>query len=389
VSRLAIIAGLLLCIVGCYSQSEPAPLVIAHRGASGYLPEETLESYQLAIDMGADALELDLVSTKDGVLIARHDTNLAVSTDVASRPEFASRKRTDWWVDGIRQTGWFAHDFTWEEIQTLRATSTDQNRPQQFNGKFKVIRFEQLIALTQSQSAQRKKSIALYPETKHPSYHRALGLPLEEKLVTIIKDARLNDRHAPLFVQSFEPSSLQMMRSLGIKTKLVQLIGADDYDLKTGQLTYQPPYDKPYDWFIKADRRSYFDMVTPKGLAEIKTYADGIAPWKFYVVPVKGLLNDKGVLIDANGDGKIDIRDAKIQTATHLIAHAHEAGLFVHASTFKNEAEHLASDYQGNPKSEYRQFYSLGIDGVFSDFPDTALMARADHTPPKMHPLRK
>jgi glycerophosphoryl diester phosphodiesterase len=377
--RLAIIASLLLFIGGCYSHGDTAPLVIAHRGASGYLPEETLEAYQLAIDMGADALELDLVSTKDGVLIARHDTNLEVSTDVASRPEFASRKRTDWWVDGVRQTGWFAHDFTWEEIQTLGAISTDQNRPQQFNGKFKIIRLEQLLTLAKAQSAILKKPIAIYPETKHPSYHRALGLPLEETLVTIIKQAELNHRQAPIFIQSFEPSSLQIMRSLGLKTRLVQLIGADDFDLKAGALTYKPPYDKPHDWSVKADPRSYFDMVTPKGLAAIKTYADGIAPWKFYVVPVKGSVNNKGALIDTNGDGKIDIRDARIQATTRLIADAHAAGLFVHASTFKNEAEHLAADYRGDPLSEYRHFYGLGIDGVFSDFPDTAMIARADH----------
>ncbi|MBL0150447.1 MAG: glycerophosphodiester phosphodiesterase [Ideonella sp.] len=353
------------------------PLVVGHRGASGYLPEETLEAYQLAIDQGADVIEPDLVSSKDGVLFARHDPNLAFSTDVASRPEFASRKRTNWPVDGELQTGWFAHDFTMAEIKTLGALITDAERPQGNNGKFKVVTFQEIIDLAKAQSTKLGRTIAVYPETKNPTYHRDLGLPLEDKLIAMITAAGWNSKTAPIFVQSFEPGSLKEMRNKGLNTRLVQLIDADDYDLKAGTLTYAAPYDKPYDWAKAGDKRLFSAMVTPAGLAEIKAYADGIGPWKPYVVPVKGTLDAAGNMIDRNGDGKVNLNDASTQAPTSLITDAHKAGLFVHLYTFRNEKRRLAYDYNGDPQAEYLQFYRLGIDGLFSDFPDTALAARA------------
>lgn len=353
-----------------------APTVVAHRGASGYLPEETLEAYQKAIDLGADVVEPDLISTKDGVLIARHDPNLAYSTDVASHPEFASRKRVDWLVDGEKQTGWFAHDFTLAEIQTLGAISTDAERPQIYNGLYKVVTFQALIDLVKAQSKATGRSIAVYPETKNPSYHRDLGLPLEDKLIAAVNAAGWNSKDAPIYVQSFEPDSLKRMKAAGLKTRLIQLIDADDYNLKTGTLTYAAPYDRPYDWTKAGDARLFSAMVTPAGLAEIKTYADGIGPWKPYIVPVKGQLDAAGNLVDRNGDGKTNLMDASSQAPTTLIADAHKAGLFVHAYTFRNEPRRLAYDYQGDPKAEYLQFYRLGLDGLFSDFSDTALAAR-------------
>ena len=352
------------------------PLVVAHRGASGYLPEETLEAYQRAIDLGADVVEPDLISTKDGVLIARHDPNLAYSTNVANHPEFADRKRVDWLVDGEKQTGWFAHDFTLAEIKTLGGISTDAERPQQYNGLYKVVTFQELIDLVKAQSTKLGRTIAVYPETKNPTYHRDLGLPLEDKLIALINAAGWNSKTAPIFVQSFEPGSLKEMRSKGLNTRLVQLIDADDYDLKTGTLTYAAPYDRPYDWFKAGDTRLFSAMVTPAGLAEIKRYADGIGPWKPYIVPVKGSVDANGNLRDINGDGKINLNDATTQAPTTLIADAHRAGLFVHAYTFRNEQRRLAADYKGDPKAEYLQFYRLGIDGLFSDFADTALQAR-------------
>lgn len=353
------------------------PLVVGHRGASGYLPEETLEAYQLAIDQGADVIEPDLVSSKDGVLFARHDPNLAFSTDVASRPEFASRKRTNWPVDGELQTGWFAHDFTMAEIKTLGALITDAERPQGNNGKFKVVTFQEIIDLAKAQSTKLGRTIAVYPETKNPTYHRDLGLSLEDKLIAMITAAGWNSKTAPIFVQSFEPGSLKEMRNKGLNTRLVQLIDADDYDLKAGTLTYAAPYDKPYDWAKAGDKRLFSAMVTPAGLAEIKAYADGIGPWKPYVVPVKGTLDAAGNMIDRNGDGKVNLNDASTQAPTSLITDAHKAGLFVHLYTFRNEKRRLAYDYNGDPQAEYLQFYRLGIDGLFSDFPDTALAARA------------
>jgi glycerophosphoryl diester phosphodiesterase len=353
-----------------------APLVIAHRGASGYLPESTLEAYQRAIDLGADAIEPDLISTKDGVLIASHYPNLAMSTDVASRPEFSSRKRENWPIDGELQSGWFAHDFTLAEIKTLGVVATDPERPQQYNGKFKIATLQEVIDLVKAESERLGHSIAIYPESKNPTYHRDLGLPLEDKLISAIHSAGWNSKTAPVFVQSFEPGSLKEMRAKGLKVRMVQLIDADGYDFKTGGLTYAPPFHRPYDWEIAGDQRLFRDMVTPAGLAEIKTYADGIGPWKPYIVPVKGQLDDAGDLKDLNGDGIVDLRDASTGNPTSLIDDAHKAGLFVHAFTFRNESRYLARSYLGDPHAEYLQFFRLGVDGVFSEFPDTAIAAR-------------
>jgi glycerophosphoryl diester phosphodiesterase len=373
-------------LVACGSNSSPQafltldgkqPKVVGHRGASGYLPEHTLEAYQKAIDLGADVIEPDLISTKDGVLISRHDPNLVYSTDIATRSEFASRKRVDWPVDGEKQTGWFAHDFTLAEIKTLGAISTDAERPQQFNGLYKVVTFQEIIDLAKAQTIKTGREISVYPETKNPTYHRDLNLPLEDKLLAIINAAGWNSKAAPIFVQSFEPSSLKALRSKGLNTKLVQLIDADDYDLKTGTLTFAAPFDKPYDWFKAGDARLFSAMVTPAGLAEIKTYADGIGPWKPYIIPVKGSLDAAGNLRDINGDGKTNLNDATSQTPSSLIADAHKVGLFVHAYTFRNELRRLTADANKDPKTEYLLYYRLGIDGLFSDFADTAIAARS------------
>jgi glycerophosphoryl diester phosphodiesterase len=353
-----------------------APLVIAHRGASGYLPENTLEAYQRAIDLGADAIEPDLISTRDGELIASHYPNLAMNTDVASRPEFATRKRANWPVDGELQSGWFAHDFTLAEIKTLGVVATDPERPQQYNGRFRIATLQEVIDLVKAESKRLGRSIAIYPESKNPTYHRDLALPLEDKLISAIDSAGWNSRAAPVFVQSFEPGSLKEMRAKGLKVRMVQLIDADGYDFRTGGLTYAPPFHRPYDWEKSGDPRLFRDMVTPAGLAEIRTYADGIGPWKPYVVPVKGHLDDAGNLKDIDGDGKIDLRDAFTGTPTSLVDDAHKLGLFVHAFTFRNESRHLAHSYLGDPHAEYLQFYRLGVDGVFSEFPDTAIAAR-------------
>ena len=348
--------------------------VVAHRGASGYLPEETVEAYAKAIELGADAIEPDVVSTKDGVLIARHDPNLAFSTDVAQHPEFASRKRT-LSVDGEMQEGWFASDFTLAEIKTLGGISTDAERPQQFNGIYKIATIQEVIDMIKKSG----RSIAIYPETKNPTFHRQQGLPLEDKLLAILAAAGWTERDAPVFIQSFEPGSLKYMRSKGSKLKMVQLIDADDVDLKTGTLTYAAPYDKPFDWAQAGDKRMFSDMVTPAGLAEIKTYADGIGPWKRYIVSVKGTLEANGKVADVNGDGKVNDADTTTMAPTTLVADAHKAGLLVHPYTFRNEKRRLASNYKGDPVLEYKHFFSLGVDGLFSDFADTAVAARAQY----------
>lgn len=351
------------------------PLVVAHRGASGYLPEETLEAYARAIELGADMIEMDLVSTKDGVLITRHDRNLAISTDVAKHPEFAQRKKTIQ-VDGETQTGWFSNDFTLAEIKRLGAISTDAERPQQFNGQYKVPTFQEVIDLTKAKSRETGRTIGIYPETKNPTYFRDLGLPMEDKLIAMLEAAGWNSRGAPVLVQSFEPGSLKYMKSKGLKTRLVQLIDGDGIDMATGRMTYAVPVDRPYEWTKAGDRRNFDVMVTPAGLAEIKTYADGIGPWKRYIVSVKGTVGTDGKPVDVNRDGKVNDADATSMAATNLVAEAHKLGLLVHPFTFRNESRRLASDYKGDAANEYLAFYRLGVDGVFTDFTDTALAAR-------------
>lgn len=352
------------------------PLVVAHRGASGYLPEETLEAYARAIELGADMIEMDLVSTKDGVLITRHDPNLAISTDVAKRPEFAARKKTIQ-VDGETQTGWFSNDFTLAEIKRLGAISTDAERPQQFNGQYRVPTFQEVIDLAKAKSRETGRTIGIYPETKNPTWFRDLGLPMEDKLIAMLEAAGWNSRTAPVLVQSFEPGSLKYMKSKGLKTRLIQLIDGDGVDMRTGAMTYAVPVERPYEWTKAGDKRNFDVMVTPAGLAEIKTYADGIGPWKRYIVSIKGTVGADGKPLDVNRDGKVNDADATSTAPTSLVADAHKAGLFVHPFTFRNESRRLAADYKGDGKNEYLAFYRLGVDGVFTDFTDTALAARA------------
>lgn len=353
------------------------PLVVAHRGASGYLPEETYEAYVKAIELGADVIEPDLISTKDGVLIARHDPELSISTDVASHPEFASRKRKGV-VDGENLDGWFASDFTLAEIKTLGGIATDAERPQEFNGKYKIVTFQEIIDLVKAKSTP-SRTIAVYPETKNPSYHKALGLPLEDKLIALIERAGWNSKTSPVYVQSFEPGSLKYLKANGLNTRLIQLVDGDDVDLKTGKVTLAFPYDRPYDWNLSGDKRLFTDMLTPAGLAEIKTYADGIGPWKPYIISVKGQLGPDGKVLDVNGDGKVNYADGFSMAPTTLIADAHKAGLMVHAYTFRNEKRRIPADFKNDPKAEYKAFFRLGLDGVFSDFTDTAIAARSEY----------
>ena len=358
--------------------TERGPIVIGHRGASGYLPEHTLAAYALAIELGADYIEPDLVMTKDGHLIARHEPNLIATTDVAARPEFASRRRTAL-IDGIAQDGWFASDFTLTEIQTLRAVQAFPERPQQFNGRFGIPTLEDVIALARRKSEEKGRTIGIYPETKHPTYHRSLGLPLEPALVRALAAAGWNHRDAPVFIQSFEQSNLRLLRTM-TPVRLVQLVDANDVN-PDGTLDFTPPSDRPFDWTVSGDpgvrARLYSFFVTDEGLREIRTYADGIGPWKRYIVSTRAAdLNGDGQIGDENGDGLVNEADRARLPSSDLVTRAHRAGLVVHTWTFRNEQRRLASDYTGNPVNEYLEFYRLGIDGVFTDFPDTAAAAR-------------
>lgn len=357
------------------ARGDNAPLVIGHRGAAGYLPDHTLEGYALAIAMGADYVEPDLVATKDGHLIARHEPNLIATTNVASLPQFASRKRTAI-VDGAAEVGFFASDFTLAEIKTLRAIQPLADRNAAFNGKFEIPTLEEVIHLVKRKSAEEGRRIGIYPETKHPTYHQQLGLALEDRLLRVLERAGWNHRHAPVIVQSFETANLKYLRSKS-SLRLVQLVDADDVNAD-GSLAFNKPYDKPYDWVVSGRAGLFKDLLTPAGLAEVRTYADGVGPWKLYLLSSAcKVVAAGGGCADTNGDGLVDERDRKLLPASDIVANAHKLGLVVHPYTFRNEQKRLAGDHQGNPLNEYLAFYELGVDGVFSDFADTAVAARA------------
>lgn len=350
------------------------PLVIGHRGACGYLPEHTLASYKKAIELGADFIEPDLVVTKDGELVARHEPNITATTDVSTRPEFASRKTTRK-VDGVAETGWFVTDFTLAELRTLRAKQANPVRDQSFNSQFQIPTFREVLDLAKSESARVGRSIGVYPETKHPTYHVDAGLPIEPRLLKMLAEYGYTKKDSPVIIQSFEAGNLKQLRKL-TGVRLVQLIDGDGVDAK-GNVTLAAPFDKPYDFAVNKDSRTFPDMMTPKGLAEIKTYADGIGPWKPYLASAAQVLGADGKPKDLNGDGKISDADRVLIAPTDVVKNAHAAGLFVHAFTFRNEKELLVSDYKGDPKAEYKRFFELGVDGLFSDFSDTAVAARA------------
>ncbi len=350
------------------------PLVLGHRGASGYLPDHTLEGYKKAIELGADFIEPDLVATKDGVLIARHEPNITGTTDVAQRAEFAARK-TKKVVDGVTEEGWFASDFTLAEIKTLRAIQPLAERDQSHNGKYQIPTLEEVLDLAKSEGTRVGRTIGVYPETKHPTYHVNLGLKLEDRLLAVLSKYGYTSKASPVIVQSFEVSNLKYLRTK-TQIRLVQLVDADDVNAN-GSMSLVAPYDKPYDFAVAGDPRTFASLLTPEGLKEVKTYADGIGPWKPYLIPSKQVdANNDGKADDLNGDGKIDERDRVMMPATAVVPNAHAAGLFVHAYTFRSEARRLASDFKGDPKAEYKLFYNLGVDGVFSDFPDHAKAAR-------------
>jgi glycerophosphoryl diester phosphodiesterase len=257
------------------------PLVIGHRGASGYLPEHTLESYALAIELGADFIEPDLVATKDGVLIARHEPNITATTNVSALPQFADRRKTRL-VDGVSETGWFATDFTWAEMQQIRAVQAFGERDQGFNGLYRIPSFDEVIALAKRKSAEEGRTIGVYPETKHPTFHQQLGLALEDRLLHVLQKHGWNHRGAPVFIQSFEQANLKVLRTK-TSVRLVQLVDADDV-APDGTITYAAPFDRPYDWAVAGRTGTFGDLVTPAGLAEVRTYADGIGPWKPYLI---------------------------------------------------------------------------------------------------------
>ncbi|MDP8920507.1 MAG: glycerophosphodiester phosphodiesterase [Pseudomonadota bacterium] len=349
-------------------------IVVAHRGASGYLPEHTLEAYAMAIEMGADYIEPDLVVTKDGVLIARHEPMLSGTTNVADLPQFASRKTTRK-VDGVDTTDWFAGDFTLAEIKQLRAKQAMSDRDQSKNGQYQVPTLQEVIDLAKKEAGTRGRVIGIAPETKHSTFHAALGLPIEDRLVNVLKEAGWSEASSPVVIQSFEVANLKYLNTR-INVRLAQLLDAEDVD-KDGNIVLAAPYAQPYDFVVVGDKRTYKDLLTKEGLAEVKTYADILAPWKPYILPAKQVdQNGDGKPDDLNGDGKTDEQDRILAPASTVVKDAHAAGLQVFTWTFRNEPKRLASSFKGDPAAEYKAFYALGVDGLFSDFPDTAVKAR-------------
>lgn len=346
--------------------SGNAPLVIGHRGASGSLPEHTLESYKAAIEQGADYIEPDLVLTKDGVMIARHEPMLDGTTDVAIKfPE--SRKATRN-VDGVPTTAYFASDFTLAEIRTLRAVQARANRSQAYNGLFGIPTLDEVIALTKTEGTRLGRSVGIYPEIKHSTFHadevRFGANVFEDKLLTTLHAAYGNVASAPVFIQSFEVSNLQYLNTK-TNIKLVQLIDADDVK-DDGSMSLVAPYHKPYDFVLKNDSRSFADLLTSSGLDFIKTYADAVGPWKPYLVKT---VNDN---VERTGDATLTINDRRVDGSTGVIELAHQKGLMVHTWTFRDDASGYGFK---DPKEEMQYYMRLGIDGVFTDFPATGVAA--------------
>ena len=332
----------------------PKPMLIAHRGASALRPEHTLEAYRVAIAAGADCIEPDLVITQDGVLVARHENAIAIlnadgslkeaTTDVADRREFAARKTTKT-IDGQRITGWFVEDFTLAELKTLRARERiPAIRPAnvRFDDQFDIPTLQEIIDLAKAETARTGRTVGIYPETKHPTYFQSIGKPLEPALLQVLEHNGWNSAQAPVFVQSFEVENLRWIRARS-SVRLVQLLS---------------PKGQPYDSVARGSGPSYADLITPEGLTQVASYANGIGPSKSMVVPVK---------------------DGKNAAPTGLVGAAHRAGLFVHVWTLRPENAFLPAALKahpvengatrGNVAADFESFLRTGIDGIFTDDP--------------------
>ena len=324
-----VVAGALLsfAMASAAAQQGSPQIVIGHRGASGYVPEHTLAAYRLAIEQGADFIEPDLVMTRDGVLVARHENEIGGTTDVAGKAGFASRKTTKI-IDGVQVSGWFTEDFTLAELKTLRAKERiPKLRPAntRFDGQHEIPTLEEVLLLLENQS----RKIGVYPETKHPSYFQGIGLAMEAPLVALLERYGYRGRDAAVFIQSFESGNLRQLAKM-TELPLIQLLSDG----------------KPFD------------------LADIATYARGIGPNKNLIIP-----------LTAGGS---------LGTPTSLVRDAHAKGLLVHPWTFRAENNFLPRDLRsgadpaaaGDLAGELRRFLDLGIDGFFTDQPDQGVRAR-------------
>jgi glycerophosphoryl diester phosphodiesterase len=335
-------------------------MVVGHRGASGYRPEHTLAAYELAIRMGADAVDVDLVPTRDGALVARHEPEIGGTTDVGTRPEFASRRTTKE-IDGTSTTGWFTTDFTLAELRTLRATERiPETRPHNtlYDGRFPVVTFDEVLDLLDRLAAELRRPVGVLPEVKHSTYFASLGLPVEPGLVETLRRRGRDGADSGVIIQSFETANLRALKTQ-VACPLLQLVDAAG--------------TRPADLVAANDPRTSETLVTPQGLREIAGYATWVGPTKELIIPL----------------GPGDAAGAP----TSLVSDAHAANLRVMPYTFRNENEFLPAarrrggpagdgvtapkDTYGDAFGEYQQYVALGVDAVFSDDPDTALAAVA------------
>ncbi|NYI04044.1 glycerophosphodiester phosphodiesterase [Allostreptomyces psammosilenae] len=329
---------------------QPAFEVIAHRGASGYRPEHTLAAYELAIGMGADVIEPDLVATRDGQLVVRHENEISGTTDVADHPEFADRKRTKV-IDGTEVTGWFTEDFTLAELKTLRAKERLPQLRQEntlYDGLYEIPTLQEVIDLARRASRETGRTIGIAPEMKHPTYFRGIGLGLEERVAQVLRANNWDDRNDPVVVQSFEAGALQRLNRM-VQVDLAMLLSNSG---------------RPYDFVVSGDPRSYADLATPRGLDWIAGFADAIGPEQRLIAPWGA--------------------DGTVGAPTTLVADAHREKLEVYVWTVRNENNFLPPSLRsGSDPAAYGDVWPLyelyveqGVDGVFADQPDTAVAAR-------------
>ncbi len=322
-----------LAIAGAQTET-PRPLVVAHRGASGYLPEHTLEAYTLAVEQGADFIEPDFVASKDGYLFARHENELSATTNVATT--FPDRKRKKV-IDGREVEGWFSEDLTHDEMKLLRAKERLPFRNQKANQLYQIPTLAEVLGLRASLSREHGRPIGVYPELKYPAYFRSIGLPMEERLVSILEAWALERPGSPVLVQSLDAATVKKLAEMLPAIAAIQLLSADS------------------------------DVGTPR-LVAIASYARGIGIPNTLVIPLG--------------------EDGRTTSPTDIVARAHRAGLKVHTYTFRPEAQFLAPDYNGDAAKEYCRFAGLGIDGLFTDTPDLALKAFRESCPMPGAPVR-
>lgn len=332
----------------------PVPAIVGHRGSAGYRPEHTFGSYEYALAIGADVVEQDVVPTRDGHLVCRHEPEIGGTTDVADHPEFAGR-RTTRTIDGTTTTGWFTEDFTLAELKRLRAVErlpAVRQHNTAYDGRWDVPTFAEVLEWAEKEGRRRGRPVWLHTETKHSSYFRGIGLPLEERLVALLRRYGRHRADAPQFLQSFEAQSLQRLGRLGAGAPKILLLNG---------LT-----SRPWDFVVSGDPRTVADLVTPAGLRWIAGFAQGIGPATDVVIPR-----------DASG---------KLLQPTSVVRDAHRAGLVLHPFTARNENQFLPADFRvgtdpnayGDPVAAFRTWFATGIDGLFTDNADTAVLARED-----------